>query len=82
MPTTIQIRLLGNTEINAHAAIAALRDAVGTRPIAQGSPPQGRDQAASANAHWLAYRASQFENAALVSATDVTTRRRRKGGAR
>jgi hypothetical protein len=74
---TVQIRLVADSEADVAAAIAALRDAIGTARVALSSPRAGR------KGGYLAYGTLQIEDAAPPTAsaphaaTGKTTRLRK-----
>jgi hypothetical protein len=55
MVKVVQLRLVAETEADAQAAIAALRDAVGSARVALSSPHEGR------KGGWLCYGTLQIE---------------------
>lgn len=61
MITTVQIRLIADSRDEALAAIAELRQTIGTSRISINSPRQGRDKAGDGNPPWLAYGTFQFD---------------------
>jgi hypothetical protein len=67
MVKVVQLRLIAETQADAQAAIAALRDAIGSARVALSSPAQGR------KGGWLAYGTLQIE-AEVPAATGSTER--------
>lgn len=71
--STVQIRIIADSEAEAEAAIAALRDGLGSSRVAITSPRQGRK-----GSEWLAYGTLQIETPdAEPSAYTGKTRRLR-----
>jgi len=68
----VQLRIIAESEADAHAAIEALRSSIGSARVALSSPHAGR------KGGYLAYGTLQIEEAAPAPATGPTTRLRRQ----